>query len=257
MLELESIRAKRERLMPFCPNCSTQQIAMYQPKQHIPPPPSLPPQTQPQPQQLTNLSQTNTQNPQYSQLQAQPLLSISIPQQSITPANISPSNMSPYQAIQAQAHLSHFQVITLPGKQSVTVECQTSPINEVASIVKKPDPIQQPLQQQQQPVIKKVEKATVSCQTVLSELSKPVSVKEVNTDPIDFSFMNKKQPPAPVVVKQQPVMRNQSVGVDMFKENPKILEDKVFKHLKFISLLNRLLNCLAKSITSLLGLKLL
>ena len=228
MLELESIRAKRERLMPFCPNCSIQQIAMYQPKQHTPPPP--------QPQQLTNQSQTNTQNPQltpqqYSQLHPQPLLSISIPQQSITPANISPSNMSPYQAIQAQAHLSHFQVITLPGKQSVTVECQTSPMNEIATNIKKPEPIQQQYQlqshQNQQPIIKKIEKVTVSSQTVLSELSKPVAVKEVNTDPIDFSFMNKKQPTAPVVVKQQPIMQNKSVGVDMFSENPKILEEKV------------------------------
>ena len=31
MLELESIRARRERLLPLCPNCSSQTLNMYQP----------------------------------------------------------------------------------------------------------------------------------------------------------------------------------------------------------------------------------
>lgn len=198
MLELESIRAKRERLLPFCPNCSTQQIAMYQPiQQHV--------------------QNTNAQNtpPQYGHLPAQPLLSISIPQQQMAPSNMSPSNMSPYQQVQAQAHLSHYQVITLPGKQSVTVECQTSPINELPS-TKKYEP--QPIIQQQ----KKIEKATVSCQTC--ELIKKLESREMNTDPIDFSFLNKKQPVLPVV---KPVMKHQSQNVNLFTENPKVLEDKV------------------------------
>lgn len=33
MLELESIRARRDRLMPICPNCSMQTMAVYQPLQ--------------------------------------------------------------------------------------------------------------------------------------------------------------------------------------------------------------------------------
>lgn len=201
MLELESIRAKRERLMPFCPQCSTQQIAMYQPLQTST-------NAQNSPQQYVNTGQTTT-----NMLPSQPLLSISIPQPTQSLIHTPQSNISPgshhYQQIPAQAHLSHYQVITLPGKQSVTVECQTSPTSNTAnkSIVSTTIAAT--------PIVVNKRCINASCQTN-EPTRKQIDYKEVNTDPIDFSLLNaKKQPVLP-----KPIMRNQSISVDILPIRP-------------------------------------
>lgn len=173
LLELESIRARRERLMPICPNCSTQTIGVYQPMnqpfhhhhhhqqqqqmQHMMTPQYAPPTlqsnphsqlTSPIPQQLLQAQpqpQMQQQQPQASpitfvqqptptvssQQPNQQLLSISIPQaasntagpnsaatNTVTPLSISPIPIQ---------NIPQVQLIAIAGKQSVTVECQTSP----------------------------------------------------------------------------------------------------------------------------------
>lgn len=210
MLELESIRARRERLMPICPNCSTQTIPVYQPLHHPIASTSAAPATssssssphhhhhyyhqpQPQPQYVASASashphsQMNSPIPQQQQLitptpppqqqqpilqqppqqapspipaqlsqplpifqpaqatspnqqpQPQPqqqLLSISIPTQNNQAATtssgtqITPISLSPISMIQ---HLPQVQLIAIAGKQSVTVECQTSPTTATQS----------------------------------------------------------------------------------------------------------------------------
>jgi hypothetical protein len=179
LLELESIRARRERLMPICPNCNAQTFPMYQP---LHPPASATMHTTPggagglhhyqsantanvspihqhynqqqqHSQQHHTLLQTVQQQQQHQQQQIQqlqqqqqqhlhhqqtgsgggnPLLSINIPgQPSVSPNSyLSPQVLSALPQLHGlQGHLSspYTQVITVPGKQSVTVDCQTSP----------------------------------------------------------------------------------------------------------------------------------
>jgi hypothetical protein len=210
LIELDLIRTKRERILPICPNCSTQTIAVYQSSQQL----------QQLQQQYSQMSQTyNTPNQQQQQqhqsrsttpipnqyhhhsrsttpvqhqyyqsrsvtpvqnhsninnqlnipnsssqfqntilcptcnqiasnhyttqvpplptpapsthpssMQPQSLLSISIPCQN-APGQSSPY-ISPVQVQQIQAQLAQYQVITIPGKHSVTVSNQTSPTLE-------------------------------------------------------------------------------------------------------------------------------
>ena len=160
-------------------------------------------------------------NPSIS-IQPQPsLLSIAIPQQNLTPSILSPSIISPLQLQQLQTHLSQVQFITIPGKQSVTVECQTSPINNEPSkfdlLFKRsheyqpissqqtlpqqqlqplqPPPIPPPpqptmIQQYQQIIETKnpIIKINAYSQTI-EPLRKPTLSREVNTEAIDASSL--------------------------------------------------------------------
>ena len=205
MLELELIRTRRDRLLPLCPNCSSQTMAVYQTSQSQPSQSSNQSQNH-SPQQYTQHQHTpvinqiqnqsllqsiyQQQNAQLNQLSSSPhnqtLLSIAIPQQSL----------SPY-----QAHLQHqFQVITLPGKQSVTVECQTSP-NEIMPNLA----ASKRIETQSIQAVKKI-----SAFTQTNELVKKLENKEINTD-----------------IK---LTRNQAVTVNLIAENvppPKHFEEKV------------------------------
>jgi hypothetical protein len=156
LLELESIRARRERLMPICPNCSTQTYPIYQPlnitsshshqqSRHTSTHNS-PTRLANQYQHLSQIQQQQQQQQPYynhhqSLLQAvqqlqNPLLSINIPQgaASISPSFLSPQFLAslPLSQLSTAHHLachSPFPVFTIPGKQFVTVDCQTSPTN--------------------------------------------------------------------------------------------------------------------------------
>lgn len=250
LLELESLKARRERLMPMCPNCSTQTIGMYQPiNQHASSSSYHQSMTQPHSQMCSPQPTVNVQSPalqvpsstanllnvtpsstqQAASPQAQPLLSIAIPQQSLTPM-ISPSMLSQLPLQQFQAHLPHLQLIALPGKQSVTVDCQTSPQsgNNFDSLMSK---FEIPLRSvpkknvscETQPIVR----ANASSQTdILNETKKPkLENREMNTDPIDFN-------PPPVRIKHtvnvgtgttEPfsvtkLTRNQAVNVDLYAE---------------------------------------
>ena len=279
LLELESIRARRDRLLPICPNCSTQTMSMYHPMQQTsatstqahsqamsPQPHSIYHNLSPsvlqhhhqtqhqyqiqsllQPsnhyQQLNYQQQQQQQQQHLSQQNSPQLLSISIPQQQISPSNM----LSPIPLQQLQAHLSQLQLIALPGKQSVTVECQTSPTANDSVLMKfelttKSQLIlnqQQQLQQQQQ-IIEQQQQKMMSMETrnyvvrinASTQTIDPPKIKtenkEINTDPIDL----RPPPPPPAPVK---LTRNQAVNCDLLVEHvapkipptpPKSYEDK-------------------------------
>ena len=232
LLELESIGARRERLLPMCPNCSTQTIPMYQSAHQC----SV---TQPQSQMnsppmqhhsapATHLAFQSNQN----QSQSPHLLSISIPQQPLTSSSFI---SSPIQLQQLQAHLPNLQLISIPGKQSVTVECQTSPTkptphNDAQSNKIETSRNEQLIQSQQQQIIelqrkldKKtlvVAKANVYSQTIeIKPPSKVFSNKDINTDPIIFN-----PPPLP-----KKITKNQAVNVDLIAEAQAKIIKKVFE----------------------------
>lgn len=278
LLELESIRARRDRLLPLCPNCSTQTIAMYQPmnqpnssvtmgnsniscglNQHSrsqsPQAPLLQVNSQPSPQMTSTQSHHHHHHHQQSQShQASPvpqsqLLSISIPQTGSLPTTfISPSIISP-----VPTHLAQLQLITLAGKQSVTVECQTSPTGlSDTNILSKFDAakkqqlqqslleqhqlqlqqqqqqLQQQQYQQQQQLLNEIKstfiipKINASSQTDIQK--KLQENKEVNTDPIDYkSFIPK--PQQTIQIATQATMttitkstKNQAVNVNLYQE---------------------------------------
>ena len=186
--------------------------------------------TQPQsqmnsPQMYHHHSAPATHLPSQPQQNQSPhLLSISIPQQS-----------SPNQQFQQfQGHLQNLQLITLPGKQSVTVECQTSPIKtapptELNKIeVAKNEQLIQTQQQQiidlQRKLDKKlviVPKVSVSSQTVDAKQApiKYFSNKDVNTEAVIIN-----PPPPP-----KKVTRNQAINVDLYAEMQAKVVKKVFE----------------------------
>ena len=208
MLELELIRTRRDRLLPICPNCSSQTMAVYQPHQS---------QSQgqsgsqcPSPQQFTMTQQNpmyqqqSTPIPQYqsqvAQSHNQALLSIQIPQQ----PNYSSSIISPY-----QSHLGHpLQVIQLPGKQFVTVECQTSPTieanNNILIATKKSigESIVKPVAVTPEKHVlvkqKSIKKVNATSQTD-DVVKKKLDNKEINTDRV--------------------IMRNQAITCNLCAEN--------------------------------------
>lgn len=224
MLELELIRTRRDRLLPICPNCSSQTMAVYQSQQQQQPQGQSGSQC-PSPQQfmLTQqghgqpmYQQQSTPIPQYqsqvsqslNQSQNSALLSIQIPQQ---PSYSSSSIISPY-----QSHLGHpFQVIQLPGKQSVTVECQTSPTVE-SNILTTKKPIGEPSAQSvitpdKNVLVKQKSIKKVNATSQTDNIVKKVENKEINTERI--------------------VMRNQAITCNLCAENlgpvKAICEDKV------------------------------
>ncbi len=231
LLELESIGARRERLLPMCPNCSTQTIPMYQSVHQCsvtqPQSQMNSPQMQHHSAPATHLSYQTNQN----QSQSPHLLSISIPQQSLTPSSLI---TSPIQLQQLQAHLPNLQLISIPGKQSVTVECQTSPTkpmlpneNQINKDTAKNEQLIQSQQQQildlQRKLDKKaivIPKANVYSQTIeVKPPSKVFSNKDVNTDPITFN-----PPPPP-----KKITKNQATNVDLIAEAQAKIVKKVFE----------------------------
>lgn len=96
--------------------------------------------------QQQQIQQLQQQQQQLQQQLANPLLSINIPGHQPTTTSLMTTSISPntylspqifsavpthLQTLQTHHMSSPFQVITLPGKQSVTVDCQTSPTVEV------------------------------------------------------------------------------------------------------------------------------
>lgn len=191
LLELESIRARRERLMPLCPNCS-QTYSIYQ----------------------TNQAQTHSQahSPKnqyvpYVHANGQ-LLSIAIPQQSIVSPMISP----------LQSHLPQFQLITLPGKQSVTVDCQTSPVNDLkaSSDLKKQEIEDQAVDRYKKESQKN--KFNRSSQTFDFDVKKFKENRAINTDKIDLETKSNQTAESGDIIQIKPILKNQSINVNIFDE---------------------------------------
>lgn len=192
LLELESIRARRERLMPLCPNCS-QAYSIYQ----------------------TNQSQVHSQghSPKnqyvpYVHPNGQ-LLSIAIPQQSIMSPMISP----------LQTHLPQFQVITLPGKQSVTVECQTSPHlkdPKAASGLKQEQIEHQAIEKYKKEIQKS--KFNRSAQTYDFNVKKFMENRASNTERIELETKSNQTAQSGELIQIKPLVKNQAINVNIFDE---------------------------------------
>ncbi|CAF0705935.1 unnamed protein product [Brachionus calyciflorus] len=224
LLELESIRARRERLLPLCPNCSSQTYPMYQPMTQ--------PITNPQPSQ--NQSQSQSPKPHYVPYvhPSGQLLSISIPQQSLMSPLISPLH-------QLQAHhLSQLQVITLPGKQSVTVECQTSPPHEVKKDAFNFKQVEHQNIEKYSRYIEK-DKFTRSTQTYELEKTKIYTENKcVNTNFIEYGTKSIQTNQISETKQVKPIMKNEGIYVNIFDEikrnsstqttpvMPKVYDDK-------------------------------
>ncbi|RNA12422.1 peripheral-type benzodiazepine receptor-associated 1-like [Brachionus plicatilis] len=181
LLELESIRARRERLLPLCPNCS-QTYSMYQSNQ------------------APNHSQNNSPKGQYVPYvhASGQLLSIAIPQQPILSPMMSPM----------QAHLPQFQVIHLAGKQSVTVECQTSPLTHCRENAE---------QQALDKCRREIERQKISrhVQTYDFDSFKYMESRAVNTDKIEVQV---KSSQTVQIAEVKVASRNQAINVNMFDE---------------------------------------
>lgn len=284
LLELESIRARRERLMPVCPNCSTQTIPVYQPMQQIGsvaqhglahtsayqshPHSTL---TSPIPQQQHLLQQqsmtastpvpilqptptstlqqsTMTQSAlsQHHQSQQQ-LLSISIPQQQATGTSVmTPLSLSPLSV----QHLPQLQLIAIAGKQSVTVECQTSPTGDI--VEQKDRDRDRDRDQERTELLNKfmeMTKTASAAAVAASAAVSPIPVKqqqedESQTEPPPIipkissysqtdlrTFVNKElnTDPPPIVP-----MRNQAVSVDLYAEQKETMPKKVTSNELFL-----------------------
>ncbi len=194
MLELELIRTRRDRLLPLCPNCSSQ--ISYQQQQHS----TNSASQSPQPfhhsliQPMYHQSQPVATSQSMTQSQHQALLSIQIPQQAYPQSLMN----SPYH----QAHLSSgLQFIQLPGISKVTVECQTSPNtdNNENELLKS--------ETTRRKTVKKIEMSQHATQTV--DIRPKLDNKEINTDRV--------------------IQRNQAIMCNICLEpvvKPLVLEDK-------------------------------
>lgn len=216
LLELESIRARRERLLPMCPNCSSQTYPMYQP-----------------------MSQTSTQTPQSQSQSPKPqfvpyvhpngqLLSISIPQQPIISPLISPIQFSQ----------GHVQVITIPGKQSVTVDCQTSPLSEQKIEFPNKDLIEQQAVERYKRLNDRPKINRASQTTEIESIKVLKENKGVNTDVVEFGTKSNQTVQMVEVKQVKPIMKNEGIYVNIFDEikrnsttqtipvMPKVYDDK-------------------------------
>lgn len=209
LLELESIRARRERLLPLCPNCS-QTYSMYQ----------------------SNQSQSQNHSPKSQYLPyvhpSAHLLSIAIPQQQIISPMISP----------LQTHLPQFQVIALPGKQSVTVECQTSPVSELkqASGLRREQIEQQAVDRYKKEIEK--QKFSRSAQTYEFDSFKLTENRGVNTYRVDLENKCNQTNETGEAKLVKPKCQNQAINVNIYDEikrnssvqttpvMPKVCDDK-------------------------------
>jgi hypothetical protein len=191
----------------------------------------LPPQYQ--------LPQAALPHIQHHYPQQQSLLSISMPPQSALSPNLSP--IQPFQQIQ-QPHYqtSQYQPYTLPSKQLVTVECQTSPLSEFDPLMRQSQTqqIKKKIvsQQSTQTIEMKIPKSNAMCQTLEAEFFEN---KGTNTDQIELNELIGNRlsvmPNAKPVVPQKPT-KNQAVNCDLYnefkpKKVPKSYEDKVIKFL--------------------------
>jgi hypothetical protein len=278
LLELESIRARRQKLTQICSNCSSQILtfcqtntnqyhnqtggSQYQSQMNSPQlnaywaaASSTPTSMLTRPYEHQGLLQAQYQAhmqashlpPHYQlpqaglshiqqhQPQQQSLLSISVPPQSAFTPNLSP--IQPFHQIQqANYQTPQFQVYTLPSKQLVTVECQTSPLSEFDPLMRQTQTQQIKkkivTQQSTQTIDVKIPKSNAMCQTLEAEFFEN---KGTNTDQIELnelignrlSVLSTAKPSVPL--KQT---KNQAVNCDLYnelkpKKVPKSYEDKV------------------------------
>lgn len=285
LLELESIRARRQKLTQLCSNCSSQILtfcqtntnqyhsqgvgSQYQSQMNSPQlnaywaaaTSSTPTNMLSRPYEHQGLLQAQYQTqmhashllPQYQLPQAglphmqhhihhpqqQSLLSISMPPQPALSPNLSP--IQPFQQIQ-QAHYQtpQYQPYTVPSKQLVTVECQTSPLSEFDPLMRQSQAQQIKkkivTQQSTQTIEVKIPKSNAMCQTLEAEFFEN---KGTNTDQIELNELIGNRlsvsPNAKPVVPQKST-KNQAVNCDLYnefkpKKVPKSYEDKVIEFL--------------------------
>lgn len=138
----------------------------------------------------------------------QQLLSISIPQQSSVLSPI----ISPLHLQQLQAQLSQLQVIAIPGKQSVTVDCQTSPTN-CATV--------------QTSTTFKFDYATKKQEDIIEEYKKSIYVHKINSSSQTVSqidvpkkiFENRQTNTDQIVPAPVKATRSQATNVNLYTEN--------------------------------------